>query len=82
MDCGWRFKWPPGKPPFFVKPNGEFVHFYVHNYVPYLNENAVINSCPANDVEADEEEAAVEGIIEPDECVPGNVGGASRYWSS
>eukprot|EP00972_Heterocapsa_arctica_P033930 4996015-Heterocapsa_arctica.AAC.1 len=69
MDCLWWFKWPPGKPPYFVKPNGNIVPFYAHNYVPYLNvEHPPVTAAPAD--ETDAEEGVVEVMEEPDEPVP------------
>eukprot|EP00972_Heterocapsa_arctica_P090527 13356831-Heterocapsa_arctica.AAC.1 len=56
MDCGYWFKWPPGKDPYFVKPNGDIVRLYVHNNVPYLNEDNAVTALPADD----DEEGAIE----------------------
>eukprot|EP00972_Heterocapsa_arctica_P057731 8516566-Heterocapsa_arctica.AAC.1 len=71
MDCGYWFKWPPGKYPYFIKPHGEVVRFYVHNNVPYLNEDNPVDALPA-----DEEEGAIEVLdLLSGDLGPGNVGG-------
>jgi hypothetical protein len=76
MDCGYWFKWPPGKDPYFVKPNGDVVRFYVHNNVPYLDEEHFVTALPAGD----EEDGAIEVMeLHEGDLVPGgnaNVGGS------
>eukprot|EP00972_Heterocapsa_arctica_P089722 13233785-Heterocapsa_arctica.AAC.1 len=71
MDCGYWFKWPPGKDPYFVKPNGDIVRFYVRNNVPYLDEDNSVTALPTDD-----EEGAIEVLeLQQGDLVLGNVGG-------
>eukprot|EP00972_Heterocapsa_arctica_P108437 15970799-Heterocapsa_arctica.AAC.1 len=74
MECSWWFRWPPGKPLYFTKPNGYIVRFYVHNNVPYLDEESV-TLAPADEIEAGDGAEEVSEIPPEDQAL-GEVGGA------
>ncbi len=68
MELGYYFKWPPGKDPYFVKPNGDKVRFYVHGNVPYLDEEHSVPALPAGDEEGGEIEVLQ---LQSGDLVPG-----------
>ena len=44
MEQNYEFRWPPGKAPFFVTPDGKIIKLKVHDNVPYLYDNRAVSA--------------------------------------